>query len=204
MKQFRTPYFFRWIFHRRVWGFSRSNGTVYLTFDDGPTPECTDWILQLLETQNIKATFFCVGANAERHPNLMSRIQSAGHAIGNHTMHHEKGTETSRKEYFKSVEEAAKFIPSNLFRPPYGRIPMSFTKELRKKYRIIMWTWLSYDYHPDVPPSKILERAKTIKSGDILILHDNVKSFDKLRETLPQLLEIIQQKGLTFAPISSV
>lgn len=204
MKQFRTPYFFRWIFHRRVWGFSRKSGTVYLTFDDGPTAECTDWILNLLEGKNIKATFFCVGSNAQQHPELIQRIKDAGHVIGNHTMHHEKGTETSRKDYYKSVEEAAQYIPSKLFRPPYGRIPMSFTKDLRKNYQIIMWTWLSYDYHPEVPPAKILERAQTIQSGDILVLHDNVKSFKKLQETLPQLLDIIEQKGLEFAPISSV
>ncbi len=203
MKQFRTPYFFRWIFHRRVWGFSRHNGTVYLTFDDGPTPECTHWILDQLAEKDIKATFFCVGSNAQKHPELMERIQSEGHAVGNHTMRHEKGTQTSKEAYFKSIEEAAEFIPSRLFRPPYGRIPMAFTKELRKKYDVIMWTWLSYDYHPDVSSQEILQRAESIKPGDILVLHDNVKSFEKLQETLPKLLQVIEKKGLKFAPISS-
>ncbi|PWL27331.1 MAG: polysaccharide deacetylase family protein [Fluviicola sp. XM-24bin1] len=202
MKQFRTPYFFRWIFHRRVWGFSRNSGIVYLTFDDGPTPECTNWIVDTLADKNIKATFFCVGANAQKHPELMERMQSEGHAIGNHTMRHEKGTKTSKKEYFESVAEAAEFIPSKLFRPPYGRIPMAFTKELRKKYDIIMWTWLSYDYHPEVSAAEILQRAQSIQSGDILVLHDNVKSFEKLKETLPQLLKIIEEKGLKFSVIS--
>lgn len=202
MKQFRTPYFFRWIFHRRVWGFSRNSGIVYLTFDDGPTPECTNWIVDTLADKNIKATFFCVGANAQKHPELMERMQSEGHAIGNHTMRHEKGTKTSKKEYFESVAEAAEFIPSKLFRPPYGRIPMAFTKELRKKYDIITWTWLSYDYHPEVSAAEILQRAQSIQSGDILVLHDNVKSFEKLKETLPQLLKIIEEKGLKFSVIS--
>ncbi|XOV66981.1 MAG: polysaccharide deacetylase family protein [Fluviicola sp.] len=203
MKQFRTPYFFRWIFHRRVWGFSRQSGFVYLTFDDGPTPECTHWILDQLSARNIKATFFCVGANAKSHPELMKRIINEGHSIGNHTMRHEKGTQTKKEDYFRSIEEAAAFIPSKLFRPPYGRIPMAFTKELRKKYDVIMWTWLSYDYHPDVCAAQILDRAKSIQSGDILVLHDNVKSFDKLKETLPELLRLIEEKGLKFAPISA-
>lgn len=203
MKQFRTPYFFRWIFHRRVWGFSRQNNTVYLTFDDGPTPECTHWILDRLAEKDIKATFFCVGANAKKYPELMDRMKREGHAIGNHTMRHEKGTQTHKIDYFRSIEEASEFVPSHLFRPPYGRIPMAYTKELRKNYQVIMWTWLSYDYHPEVSPEKILKRAQTIQSGDILVLHDNVKSFQKLKETLPELLLLIEKKGLTFATISA-
>jgi len=117
-------------------------------------------------------------------------------------MRHEKGTETKKEAYFKSVEEAAEFVPSKLFRPPYGRLPMAYTKELRKKYEVIMWTWLSYDYHPEVNPGQILKRAETIQSGDILVLHDNIKSFDKLKETLPDLLNLIEKKGLKFSPIS--
>lgn len=203
MKQFRTPYFFRWIFHRRVWGFSRKDNTIYLTFDDGPTTECTHWILDQLAEHEVKATFFCVGANAQQYPDLMKRIQSEGHSIGNHTMRHEKGTQTKKEDYFQSISEAAEYVPSKLFRPPYGRIPMAYTKELRKKYDIVMWTWLSYDYHKDVSAEEILERAKSIKSGDILVLHDNVKSYEKLKSTLPKLLQLLKEKGLKFAPISA-
>lgn len=202
MKQFRTPYFFRWIFHQRVWGFSRHDNAVYLTFDDGPTPECTNWILEILEKHNVKATFFCVGANAQEHVKLMELIVSKGHAVGNHTMHHEKGTKTNRTSYLESVEEASKHVDSTLFRPPYGRIPMPYTKAIRKKYTIIMWTWLSYDYDPSVSPSEILKRAKNIKAGDILVLHDNNKSFEKLQEVLPELIQLIKKKGLRFEAIS--
>jgi peptidoglycan/xylan/chitin deacetylase (PgdA/CDA1 family) len=202
VKQFRTPYFFRWIFYRRIWGFSRSNGSVYLTFDDGPTPECTEWILQLLSEKNIKATFFCVGTNVKMHPELLDQMRSQGHVIGNHTMRHEKGTQTDKATYLQSIEEASEYIDSKLFRPPYGRIPMSYTKEVRKKYQIVMWTWLSYDYHNEVSAADILKRAETIKAGDILVLHDNCKSFEKLKEVLPDLLELIRAKGLKFAPIS--
>ncbi|MCR9171788.1 MAG: polysaccharide deacetylase family protein [bacterium] len=174
---------------------------MYLTFDDGPTPECTRWILDQLAVKNIKATFFCVGSNAKEHPDLMKRLLEEGHAIGNHTMRHEKGTQTDKSTYFQSIEEAAKHVPSTLFRPPYGRIPMAYTKELRKKYKVIMWTWLSYDYHPEVSAETILKRAETIQSGDILVLHDNVKSFEKLKETLPELIDLIEQKGLNFSTI---
>jgi len=203
LKQFRTPYFFRWLFHQRIWGFSRKDGIVYLTFDDGPTPECTHWILDTLSAHKVKATFFCVGANVVEHPKILERILNEGHAIGNHTMRHEKGTETTRSDYFKSIEDAAKVIPSNLFRPPYGRIPMAYTKNLRRKYKIIMWTWLSYDYHPEVSAETILKRAESIQPGDILVLHDNVKSFEKLKVVLPELLMLIENKGLKLAPISA-
>ena len=132
----------------------------------------------------------------------MSQISANGHAIGNHTMYHEKGTQTKKEAYFQSIQTASKYIDSNLFRPPYGRIPMAYTKAVRKHYHVVMWTWLSYDYHPDVSAQEILKRAERIQSGDILVLHDNVKSFEKLKEVLPDLIQCVQQKGLKFAPIS--
>ncbi|GAB5416518.1 MAG: polysaccharide deacetylase family protein [Crocinitomicaceae bacterium] len=158
--------------------------------------------METLAKYDVKATFFCVGANAKEHPELMDEMIAGGHVIGNHTMRHEKGIKTNREDYFRSISEAAEHIESNLFRPPYGRIPMAFTKELREKYHIIMWTWLSYDYHTDVTPSEILRRAETIQPGDILVLHDNCKSFEKLKEFLPELIQMLQKKGLKFAPIS--
>lgn len=203
MKQFRTPYLFRCIFHRRVWGFSLQSNTVYLTFDDGPTPECTRWILDVLAEHNVKATFFCVGANAQKYPELMEAMVSEGHQIGNHTMRHERGTATPKDQYVKSIEEAAEHIDSPLFRPPYGRIPMTFTKDLRKKYHIIMWSWLSYDYDKSVPVNDVLQQAKRIKSGDILVVHDNTKSFERLQQILPKLIETVHEKGLKFDVISA-
>lgn len=203
MIKFRTPYFFRWLFHRRIWGFSIREPKVYLTFDDGPTPECTEWILNILKEYHVVATFFCVGSNVEAHQELTRKILSEGHAIGNHTMHHEKGTETSKSEYFKSIDDASKVIDSTLFRPPYGRIPMTYTRELRKKYNIVMWTWLSYDYDKDVPVEKIIESCKTIKNGDILVLHDNKKSFERLKIILPEVLNHIKKRKLECSTISS-
>jgi peptidoglycan-N-acetylglucosamine deacetylase len=202
MKLFRTPIYFPWFFPRRTWGFSSAQKAVFLTFDDGPTPELTPWILDFLKSKNIQATFFCVGANAKAHPELMDRIVQEGHAIGNHTMHHERGTKVSKKVYIDSIQDASQYIESELFRPPYGRLPMTFGRSIRKKYAIIMWTWLSYDYDRSVPISEIMQQANRIKVGDILVVHDNQKVSDRIQELLPQLVTRIQQKGLKFEIIS--
>lgn len=198
MYLFKTPFIFRWIFPRKVWGVSASK-QVYLTFDDGPTVELTRWILDVLQKENVKATFFCVGENAKQHSELIVEMCSAGHAIGNHTMRHEKGSKASKQAYLDSIEEAAPYTSSTLFRPPYGRLPISFVKPIRKKYKIIMWTWLSYDYDHSVPVDKILEEAKKIKAGDILVLHDNVKVEERIKVLLPQIISIAKEKGLQFA-----
>ena len=202
MKIFRTPIYFPWFFPRRRWGFSSAVNSVFLTFDDGPTPELTNWILEVLGREQIKATFFCVGSNAKAHPELMQRMVQEGHAIGNHTMRHEKGTKVSKKEYIQSIREASKYIDSKLFRPPYGRLPMVFGRTIRKNYQIIMWSWLSYDYDKTVPITQIIEEAHRIKPGDVLIVHDNEKVKDRIKVLLPQLIKIIREKGLNFAVIS--
>ena len=202
IKYFKTPSIFKWIFHRRVWGFSSSN-KVYLTFDDGPTSDLTPWILDFLDSHKIKATFFCVGANVKSHPDLLSKILEKGHAVGNHTMRHEKGIHVSEEVYLSSIEEASNLIHSNLFRPPYGRLPMLYSKGIRAKYKIIMWSWLSYDYDSSVPTELIIEKAQKINGGDILVLHDNVKSQERLKYLLPELVAIIKLKGLEFEIVSA-
>ncbi|MBL1278757.1 MAG: polysaccharide deacetylase family protein [Fluviicola sp.] len=199
---FKTPFLHRLIFYRRVWGFSNKK-VVYLTFDDGPTEELTQWLLAFLEKERITATFFCVGENAQKHPELMREIVQGGHAIGNHTMRHEKGLKTSKKEYLESIEEASKHIDSTLFRPPYGRMWVSYTRAIRKKYKIIMWSWLSYDFDDAVSSEQILQNAKKqIKGGDIIVLHDNPKVKDRLKELLPELVKVIREKGLGFEVIN--
>lgn len=203
MTKFRTPYLFRWIFHRRIWGFSIKEPCVYLTFDDGPTPECTEWILEILKQHNAVATFFCVGSNVQKYPELAEKLHRDGHAIANHTMRHEKGTQTKREAYFESISEAATLIDSKVFRPPYGRIPMTYTRDLRKDYKVIMWTWLSYDFDKSVPIEKILKSAESIRNGDILVLHDNAKSFERLKVILPEVLKIIDRKNLRYATIDA-
>jgi peptidoglycan/xylan/chitin deacetylase (PgdA/CDA1 family) len=197
IKYFRTPNFFKWIFHRRVWGFSVSD-TVYLTFDDGPTEALTPWIIEELKANDVKATFFCVGSNAVKYPQLIEELKQNGHAIGNHTMRHEKGTKSNKKKYMDSIEEANSVVQSTLFRPPYGRLPMTFARDIRKKYKVIMWTWLSYDYDKSIPVEVILKKAQRIKGGDILVVHDNIKTQDRLKELLPELIKLVKAKGLKF------
>jgi peptidoglycan/xylan/chitin deacetylase (PgdA/CDA1 family) len=203
MKLFKTPRFFKWIFPNKTWGFSRQNNVVYLTFDDGPDPEITPWVLDELMKHGIKATFFCVGENVQNAPELYQRIIHEGHAVGNHSMNHLKGVKVSSKDYERSVEQAAQLIRSDLFRPPYGRITLSQTCRLRKKYRIIMWSWLSYDFDKDVPIDKIMRNAqKQISKGDILVLHDNKKTAERLKFLLPELIALLINKGYTFDKIS--
>jgi peptidoglycan/xylan/chitin deacetylase (PgdA/CDA1 family) len=200
MKNFRIPFFVPWIFPRRIWKM-KSKNAVYLTFDDGPQEGLTDWILDFLEERNIQATFFCVGENVKNQPVLFSKILSKGHRVGNHTMKHEKGTRTHRSNYLKSVKNAGEYIESDLFRPPYGRLPLWKTTEIRKNYRIVMWSWLSYDYDNTVSIDNILANAKSIKGGDILVFHDNLKSHDRLKVLLPKVVDEITEKGLHFQSI---
>ena len=200
MKNFRIPFFVPWIFPRRIWKM-KSKNAVYLTFDDGPQEGLTDWILDFLEERNIQATFFCVGENVKNQPVLFSKILSKGHRVGNHTMKHEKGTRTDRSNYLKSVKNAGEYIENDVFRPPYGRLPLWKTTEIRKNYRIVMWSWLSYDYDNTVSIDDILANAKSIKGGDILVFHDNLKSHDRLKVLLPKVVDVITEKGLHFQSI---
>lgn len=195
---FKTPYLIKKILFKRLWGFSNSLNKVYLTFDDGPHPDITPWILDLLSNENIKATFFCVGENVRKYPAIYDRILKDGHAVGNHTMYHNNARNTQKKEYFDSIKKASAYIESNLFRPPYGRLPITWENELLKKYKIVMWSWLSYDFDMNQSISKILKKAKKINSGDILVLHDNPKISEKQKELLPELIRFIKERKITF------
>jgi peptidoglycan/xylan/chitin deacetylase (PgdA/CDA1 family) len=202
-RYFRTPVLARMVYFRRSWGFS-SKDKVYLTFDDGPTEELTLWILDMLKEHNIKATFFCVGANAKAHPHLMDKMIEEGHVIGNHTMRHENSNNTGSKEYMNSISEASEYIDSKLFRPPYGRLSMMRGIRILFKYRIIMWSWLSYDWDHEIDVPEILKNArKNIKGGDILVLHDNEKVTERLKELLPEIILIVKAKGYKFDVIGA-
>jgi len=203
VKLFRTPKVFRWIFPRRIWGFSSSEPKVYLTFDDGPTEGLTDWLIEELSKHDAKATFFCVGENVRRQPNLTKKLIERGHVVANHTMKHEKGTSTSKSEYLASIQETSTLIDSKLFRPPYGRMPWTFTKAVSQRYRIIMWTWLSYDFDESVSVQKIIAQADRIKAGDILVLHDNKRVEERVKLILPEVIRIVKSKGLHFEVIPS-
>ncbi|MBP6090506.1 MAG: polysaccharide deacetylase family protein [Crocinitomicaceae bacterium] len=204
MRIYKTPRFSKWIFPKKTWGFSRKKPNVYLTFDDGPDPEITPWVLDLLKVYNIQATFFCVGENVKNYPELYQRILMERHQVGNHTMYHNKGTNTSFEAYCSSIEAAAQLIDSKLFRPPYGRITPKQTGFVKKKFQLIMWTWLSYDYDQTVGIDTIIDKAqKQIKAGDILVFHDNKKTKERLKKLLPNVIEIIRSKNLSFHKINN-
>ena len=201
MTPFRIPFFIPWVFPRRIWKMD-SKTSVFLTFDDGPQPEITDWILQFLEREGIYATFFCVGNNVLKHTSIFENVRRSGHAIGNHTMHHERGNSVSINAYTSSIQEADQLIGSNLFRPPYGRLPFWKGCNISSQFKVIMWSWLSYDYDSTVPIEVILNSAQNIKGGDILVFHDNPKSFERLKILLPEVVKIIQSKKLSFELLS--
>lgn len=172
-----------------------SDRSVFLTFDDGPHPDITPFVLDELSRFGMQATFFCVGENLVRYPEIAARIAAEGHAIGNHTMRHTKGTAVSNAEYYQSVEDFRNVNDTPLFRPPYGKMRPAQRRRLRSGFRIILWSWLSYDYDRSVSVETILRKARTIRPGDILVLHDNPKIAERQRELLPKLLRYLRENG---------
>jgi len=172
--------------------------TIYLTFDDGPTEEATEWILDTLNRFGAKATFFCVGANVERHPKLYKKILQNGHSVGNHTQHHADGFKKSGAQYLREVIHCKSVIDSNLFRPPYGRLPNQVARAISNKYEIVMWDVLSGDFDPKITSRQCLNNVlENIEAGSILVLHDNVKSFEKIQFVLPKILGHLDALGFT-------
>ncbi len=202
MRLFSIPQFVKWIYPKRIWGIVVSEPIVYLTFDDGPIPEITPWILDFLKSRNVKATFFCVAENVLKYPDIYQRILTEGHKVGNHSFHHNNGSKTPFTTYIKSFEQANEVINSNLYRPPYGKLTRKQEKYISKSHKIIMWSWLSYDFDLKIPVDKILVKAKNqIKPGSIIVLHDNIKIVDRTKELLPKMIQLIKEKGLHFKTI---
>ena len=193
------PFFLLRFFYKKcIWNIPNSD-EVFLTFDDGPDPQITPWVINFLEQENIKATFFCVGNNIKKEPEIFKLLKEKGHSIGHHSMNHENGFKTKFKAYVNSVSESKKISNSSLFRPPYGKIKPRQLKEVTRENKVIMWSWLSYDFSKKVPIRSILNNAnKTIKKGDILVFHDNVKSEKRLKQILPQIVKLIKKKEIKF------
>ena len=195
---FRVPFLVQLFFKRRTWRGDDSNA-VYLTFDDGPDIKTTPWVLDLLKRENIKATFFCIGRNIENHPSLFKEILNNGHAIGNHTCKHEKGTKTKKTAYLESVRKTEKLHSSTLFRPPYGRINVFQVDQLLSMgKKIIMWTWNAQDYKKSLEHAQIIDKARTIKGRDILLFHNSKKSEQNMKNSLPEVIKIVKQNKLFF------
>ncbi len=202
IKIFKIPGFVRFFLPNRTWSFSINSKAIYLTFDDGPQSEVTPWVLDLLASEKIHATFFCLGENVKSNPELIERILKEGHAIGNHSMEHVVYSRNHKEDYFQSILEAGKFIPSKLYRPPYGKLSGMMAKRISKDYQIIMWSWMAYDFDYSVTIEKIIKKTRNIKSGDILVFHDNFKSEKRLKILLPQIIEILKKSGFEFKIIS--
>ena len=175
---------------------------VFLTFDDGPTPEVTPWILEQLSNYNAKATFFCLGKNAEMHPDLFQAIVDAGHRIGNHTYSHQKGWGMGVENYVEDVDLANQYLHTDLVRPPYGRITPTQARILSERYHLIMWDVLSRDYSQIVSPRACLHNVtRHVRGGSIVVFHDSRKAFRNLRYALPRTLDYLQKQGLECATI---
>lgn len=201
----KTNRFIKTIFPKYVWDIPNTEKKVYLTFDDGPIPEVTEWVLDQLNQFNAKATFFCIGDNIQKHPEIFQKIIDDHHSIGNHTFNHLKGWQTSLEEYIENTEKCAEVIANfntktpntRLFRPPYGKIKPSQAKVLRHSgYKIIMWDVISMDFDATVNPEKCLENVvNNIESGSIIVFHDSVKAWQNLQYVLPKTLEFLKKKG---------
>ena len=172
---------------------------VHLTFDDGPIPGVTAWVLDVLRQYDIKATFFCIGDNVRKHPDIYAQILAEGHAVGNHSFCHLRGFWTGSGKYVANVEKAAEYIDSQLFRPPHGLMRMVQKKALEKKYQIVMSDVISCDYDRDLKPEKVLNNVRRhVRNGSIIVFHDSLKAEPNLRFVLPRAIEFLKSEGYEF------
>lgn len=208
----KSPKWLKHLFPKYIWHYSPSSKVIYLTFDDGPIPSSTHFILDYLKVYNAQATFFCIGENAKKHPKLMQRILKEKHSIGNHTQHHVNGWQTTTQNYIKDCLSAEETLApytrnnSKLFRPPYGKCTRKQQKALIEKgYKILMWSVLSADFDNAISKEKCLENVlKNTSNGSIIILHDSLKTEEKVKYVLPKILEHFSKLGYSFKHVDSL
>ena len=179
-----------------IWSRSTKHKRIYLSFDDGPHPTITNFVLDILKENGIKATFFCIGDNVLKYPETFERIVKEQHSIGNHTHNHLNGWKTDNIQYYKNILQAAKHIPSRLFRPPYGKIkPTQANYLLKRGWRIIMWNSLSADFDSSIDGVTCFNNVKsTMKNGSIVVFHDSEKAFDRMKIALPLLIQYCREQ----------
>jgi peptidoglycan/xylan/chitin deacetylase (PgdA/CDA1 family) len=198
----KSPFFLRWYYPSLIWNKARSEKAIYLTFDDGPIPDVTDFVLKTLAAYQAKGTFFCIGDNIRKHPEVYERLLTAGHRIGNHTYNHLKGWKTEDATYLENFDKCQALTASNLFRPPYGRIKKSqikAIKQLKPNMNIVMWDVLSGDFDTNLSPENCFKNVVNhTGNGSIIVFHDSLKAFDRLQFALPKTLEYFHQKGYSF------
>jgi peptidoglycan-N-acetylglucosamine deacetylase len=206
----KTPWWLKRIYSSYLWSMDTKENAIWLSFDDGPHPEATPFVLDELKKYHAKATFFCIGKNVIAYPHIYKRILDEGHAVGNHTQNHLNGWKTKDEIYLANVSEAAKYIDTNLFRPPYGRITSFQARHINRALKketakIVMWDVLSGDFDDSLTPRRCLENVTmNAKRGSIIIFHDSEKAFPRLRGCLPQVLEFFDRKGFRFEKLENL
>ncbi len=205
MKYFvKTPWWLKKVYSSYVWDIDNHEKTIYLTFDDGPHPVATPFVLDELKKYKAKATFFCIGKNVVAYPDIYQRILDEGHRTGNHTQNHLNGWKTNNGIYLNNIEEATNYIDSELFRPPYGKIKASQAKRInsviKKEYpKIIMWSVLSGDFDENISKEKCLKNVtQHTNAGSIVVFHDSEKAFPRLEYALPAILQYFTKSGFVF------
>ncbi|MFV0539681.1 MAG: polysaccharide deacetylase family protein [Aestuariibaculum sp.] len=206
----KTPWVAKKIFPNLVWDMATQHKDVYLTFDDGPTPEITQWVLNTLKDYNAKATFFCIGKNVEAHPHIFKHILNEGHVVGNHSYNHLKGWKTLTENYVSDIEIAqnafydqignSEFKIRKLFRPPYGKISPKQSKQLiALGYKIIMWDVISFDWNKDLSPEDCLKNViNNTTKGSIVVFHDSFKAAKNMQYALPKVLAFFSERNFSF------
>ena len=198
----QPPIPYRMLFPETVWRIPMKHKAVFLTFDDGPIPEVTPWVLDLLDHYGIKATFFCVGDNVRKHPETFRMVVERGHSVGNHTMHHLQGAKVTTARYVADIMEAHALIDSPLFRPPLGLIRWKQAAAIKDNMRIIMYDLVTRDYSKKLTGEQVLDNVRRyVRNGSIIVFHDSLKSDSNLRYALPRAIEWLKENGYQFLPI---
>lgn len=197
------PLIYRWLFGNALWRMPRGDRKcVYLTFDDGPIPDVTPWVLEILRRNNVRATFFMVGENIMRNPHLLQQVREAGHAICNHSLTHMQGMKNSTATFLNDIDRGAQLTGSNLFRPPHGLMKPSQIREVRKRCRLVMYDIVTRDYSPKLSPHDVLRNVtRFTRDGSIIVFHDSLKAWPNLRVALPEAIAWLKQQGYEFGVI---
>ncbi len=200
----KTPYFIQNLFPNFTWKIPTQEKVIYLTFDDGPIPSVTPWVLDQLEKYDAKATFFCVGDNVRKYPDVFKQVKQAGHSVGNHTFNHLNGWGTENIPYFHNVRRCANLVKSELFRPPYGRLLPSQAQFLQRHYRVVMWDVLSGDFDPKISEEQcFMNVINNADNGSIVVFHDSLKAQEKLEYVLPKVLKYFHEEGFRFESLEA-
>ncbi len=197
----KSPQFLKTFYSQFIWNIPTEEKVIYLTFDDGPIPEITDWVLEQLKYYEAKATFFCIGDNILKHPEVMNRVIAGGHRVGNHTHNHLNGWKTSNEIYNENVWQCQAVLPiqTNLFRPPYGRIKIKQATPLLPHFQIVMWDVLTGDFEQYLSPERCLSKTlEHTQAGSIVVMHDSQKAWRNMSYVLPRMLAHFSELGFRF------